>query len=503
MKTSIIKAVVATVVLLAVVSFANAKSNPIDVAVERSLAQNNITPSSLCEDDIFLRRTYLILTGKIPTIEQCEAFLKSKSSKKRTELIDQLLASEEFVDFQVLKWGDLLKVKSEFPSNLWPNGVQAYNRWLREKIRTNTPYDQFVAQLLSGTGSNFRHPQINFYRAFVTREPKIIADNVELLFLGRRESQPQARNFFTQLRYKTTKEWKEEIVYVDLDTDPTATSFKMDDGVEVTLTKGADFRDPYIEWLTSRSNKQFARAYANRVWYWLMGHGIVHEPDDFKADNKPSNPELLELLTKKVVELNFDTRKIMRFILTSKTYQRSSLSNASNRADVALFSHYPTTRLSAEAIIDGISIITGINDRYVSRVPEPYSYYPSNLLSWQIGDATVSSPQLDLFGRPSRDYSLESDRSNSLNNKQTLYLLNSTTIVTKIQSSNKIRALVESCSSREEVIDKVYLMMVARYPDQEDLAFVNRMIGAKLPNRMVANNLVWSLLNSTEFIFNH
>lgn len=483
-------------------SFAGVGS--IDQLVGDELGRAGITPSEQCSDEVFVRRTYLALAGQLPTIDECSSFLSDKSSTKRDALINTLLKSERFVDVLVLKWGDLLKVKSEFPSNIWPNGVQAYNRWIREQMRANRAYNEFVEDLLTSTGSNFRSPAANFYRAFVQRTPEAIADNVELLFLGYRKAQPDAAEFFSQIKYKSTGEWKEEIVFVDLDTEVVHREVKMSDGRRVTLQSGVDLRAIYARWLTSKENKQFADAMANRVWFWLFGRGIVNEPDDFRADNPPSNVALLNYLSSRFVELNYDVRALITEIVKSETFQRSSLSTAENRdKGLNLFAYYPTTRLTAEQIIDGISRLTGVNDRYVSRVPEPYSYYPADLCSSQIGDATVSSPQLDLFGRPSRDNSLESGRTNIMNGKQTLYILNSNTVIAKIDDSKLIEKMVSECSSRDEVIERVYLMLLSRYPTAKELETVRGIFASESGDIAVARSLIWAIINTSEFLFNH
>ncbi|MFI3317620.1 MAG: DUF1800 family protein [Rikenellaceae bacterium] len=489
--------------LLALFNLQGFGANQIDKLVDTSLKSEKITPSEICSDEVYVRRLYLILIGKLPTANEAIEFIDSESKTKRKDLATKLLSTTDYVDFQVVKWGDLLKIKSEFPSNLWPNGVQAYNRWVREKISANTPYDQFVRDLLLCSGSNFRTPQVNFYRAFVTRTPETIAENVEMLFLGSRTLSKEAPIFFSQVKYKSSGEWKEEIVYTDLDIAPEVSLVTMSDGKKITLNEREDLRESYVAWLTSKENRQFARAMANRIWYWMMGRGVVHEADDFRADNPASNPKLLEHLTDEFIKSGYDIRKLMAMIVESNTFQRSSISNESNKSDVALFSHYPTIRLTAEQIIDGLSALTGINDRYVSRVPEPYSYYPSDMTSTDIGDATVSSPQLDLFGRPSRDFSLENQRVNDLNSKQTLYLLNATSINTKISTSKLITQMVEKQESREDVIREIYLMMLSRRPSAEETAAILSYVKSNQSMRAMASDLIWAMLNSPEYLFNH
>ncbi len=461
------------------------------------LTGEGITPSPICVNEHFLRRTYLTVAGRLPSLE--ETLRHQRSS--REDIVNELLASDDFVNMLTLKWGDLLKIKSEFPSNMWPNGAQAYNRWIRVHMRDNTPYNEFVRDLLLSTGSNFRQPQVNFYRAFVQRSPEAIAENVELLFLGQRATNPLSAQFFSQIRYKKTSEWKEEIVYIDLDHNPVLDTKHPAINQQVRDT---DLRQYYIEWLTSSENKQFARAMANRVWMWIMGRGVVESADDFREDNPPSNPKLLEYLTQRFIASGYDVRALYREILLSECYQRSSTPAAENRERGAeLFAYYPTMRLTAEQIIDGISLITGVNDRYVSRVPEPYSYYPADMHSYEIGDASISTSQLDLFGRPSRDNSLESGRNNSVNSKQTLYLLNSNSVTSKIESSKRIKEIIGGCTTREQVIDKVYLMMLCRYPTAQERSAVLSFFESRTNNQDIAQELIWALLNTAEFMFNH
>ena len=356
--------------------------NPIDIAIGAELAQRGLSPAPRCDDATFARRVTLILTGQLPSWQQAEAFAKSKSPSKREQLIDQLLASPDYIDYQVLKWGDLLRVKSEFPSNIWPNGVQAYNRWIREQMMVNRPYEEMVYELLVSTGSNFRSPAVNFYRAFQNRAPQQIADNINLLFLGSRNSNSSFAPFFEQLRYKGSREWKEEIVYADLDIICSNSLIQMPDGQQIKLRAGQDARRNFAVWLVgerakgdakARINHPFASCMSNRIWYWLMGRGIVHPVDDRHQDNPASNPELLSLLEQHFVSSGYDSKALMRLILTSEAFSRSSLypaKPAEKASAAAQFAYYPTTRLTAEQLIDAIAEISGIFDRYISMVPD-------------------------------------------------------------------------------------------------------------------------------------
>ncbi len=448
----------------------------------------------VCSDDVFIRRTYLTLTGRLPQAQQVKQFLVSKDSKKRALLIDELLESEEYVRYMVMRWGDILRIKSEFPSNLWPNGVQAYNRWLYEKMEANTPYNQFVSELLLSTGSNFRMPAVNFYRAFLKRTPENIYNNICLLFLGTRTNEDYGRYCFSQIRYKSTKEWKEEIVYVDYRMKPQIYRINMPDNKEIDLTPGEDWRSAYVAWLTSKQNKRFAGVMTNRLWFWLLGNGIVNEPDDWSEHNLPSNPALLDFLTQRFIDSGFDMKVLIRLVLNSKAYQSATAPNGK----------YVPQRLPAEVIVDALADLTGISDPYRSRVPEPFTFYPDGTRSIDLGDATVSSTALELFGRVSRDVSLESQRSNKLTSRQLLYLMNSSELEDRIRKSKKLN---EICAQQKDVAGicrEITLMTLSRYPTEEEITRFQ--VYAQKNNLSLSNlayAILWTQINCAEFLFNH
>ena len=480
------------------------KANEIDTYVNEVLQEKGFTPSALCSDESFIRRTYLVTTGKLPSIQVVISFLKDIDSNKRSKLINKLLSANEYVDFQALKWGDLLRIKSEFPSNLWPNAVQAYNRWVRVSIRDNKPYNQFVKELLLSSGSNFRSPEVNFYRAFQSKSAKNIAANVSLLFLGTRDSDSALSVFFSQIKYKATEEWKEEIVYNENDISSPIHEVLMSDGTTIELPTNNDFRVSFVNWLTSPSNTQFAEVIVNRIWYWLMGTGIVHQPDDFNASNPPSNPKLLKYLANELMTHHYDLQYIFRLILNSNTYQRSSETNASNMGDNKYFSHYQLRRLTAEEFVDAIGTITGINDTYMSRVPEPFTFLPTESGAINIGDGSITSTSLEMYGRASRDVSYESDRNNNPSTKQVLFLLNSPQINDKIKNSKTLKGITDNATDVNNLIDNMYLLILSRYPTKNESQILNEYAtNNKLNKNQLSNDLVWSLLNTREFILNH
>ena len=276
------------------------------------------TASNQCRDDVFLRRAYLTVTGALPSPEECVKFIDSSAPNKREALIDELLESELGIKYMQMHWGDILRIKSEFPSNLWPNGVQAYNRWVYEQLMNNVPYDKFVRGLLLSEGSNFRAPAANFYRGFQKRTPENIYANINLLFLGNRNCTDNGHLCFSQIKYKSTKEWKEEIIYLDIHKSAPHQHIILSDDTRLKLSTDTDWREAYVDWLTSPKNRRFAEVMVNRMWYWVFGKGIVHEPDDWREDNKPSNPELLTKLTDNFIKNKFNPIAIpVDFILRS------------------------------------------------------------------------------------------------------------------------------------------------------------------------------------------
>jgi hypothetical protein len=486
----------------------------IDQLVFQRLKQLGIEPAPVCADAVFVRRVYLDVIGTLPTAEEAKAFLSDKSPDKRSALIDRLLERKEFADYWAMKWSDLLRVKSEFPINLWPNAVQAYHRWIRASIQENLPYDRFVREMLTANGSNFRVPQVNFYRALQSREPTAIAQTVALTFMGvRPEALPKERwagmaVFFSQIEYKQTGEWKEEIVEFDpAKASASATAKPVEavfpDGTPAHLAPGQDPRRVFADWLISPKNPWFTRNVVNRVWSWLLGRGIVHEPDDLRPDNPPSNPELLAHLEQELVAAHYDLKHIYRLILNSKTYQLSSIPTTDNPEGVANFASYPLRRLEAEVLIDALCQITGTTEEYSSLIPEPFTYIPEGQRSVTLADGSITSSFLELFGRPSRDTGLESERNNRPTAAQRLHLLNSSHIQRKITSGPKLRELIQSKKKPREAAEEIYLTILSRRPTQEELKTMKEYATSGDKGKQPGRDLVWALVNSSEFLYRH
>ncbi|MCK5565823.1 MAG: DUF1553 domain-containing protein [Planctomycetes bacterium] len=483
--------------------------NEIDNLVVAALKKKKIAPANLCSDHVFIRRVYLDVTGALPSPQQVRKFLASTDAAKRAKLIDALLTSEEFAGYYSLKWCDLLRVKAEFPINLWPNAVQAYHRWITGAVEKNMPYDRFARELLTSSGSNFRVPQVNFYRAMQGHNRSSIASVAALTFMGvRLEKWPENKRsemeaFFSRIAFKGTAEWKEEIVYLDpAVTDQLKAVFP--DGKTVTIAPDKDPRKVFADWLTESKNPWFARNGVNRIWAWLFGRGIIHQPDDIRPDNPPSNPELLVFLEKEFVKAKYDTRHIFRLILNSRTYQQSSIMQTDNPQAEALFAYYPVRRLGAEVLIDALCFITGSSERYSSAIPEPFSFIPKVNRSVDLADGSTTSQFLEMFGRPARDTGLFSERNNKPTDTQRLHMLNSTHIQKKIESSGKIKQYVKaSKKNHKRLIRLIYSSVLSRYPTRDENAIALKYFQNNKKINEATNDLVWALINTKEFLYRH
>ncbi len=486
--------------------------NPVDELVFARLNGLNIQPARLCSDAVFVRRAYLDVIGTLPKGAEAEQFLQNPDSNKRRALIDRLLERDEFADYWAMKWSDLLRVKAEFPINLWPNAAQAYHRWIRASIKDNLPYDRFVRELLTASGSNFRVPPVNFYRALQNKEPAAIARAVALTFMGTRaEKWPDGQlsgmaAFFSEIGYKHTAEWKEEIVVFDLakTTNALAQAAAFPDGTPARLSPDRDPREVFADWLIDPKNPWFTRNIANRAWAWLVGRGIIEEPDDIRPDNPPSDPRLLALLEDKLVASHYDLKSLFRLILNSKTYQISSVPGTDSPEAAAHFAFHPLRRLGAEVLIDALDEITGATESYSSAIPEPFTFIPPDMRSIALPDGSISSSFLDMFGRPPRDTGLEAERNNRATADQRLHLLNSSHIQLKIEQSRLIPMLVQSTRTPRQIATALYLGILSRFPTAAELTIAQTYFQSGGVNRRQATvDLTWALINSAEFLYQH
>jgi hypothetical protein len=518
-------------------------ANRIDEIVFAKLKSLGIKPV-LCSDAVFVRRAYLDVTGNLPTADEARAFIRDSGKNKRVALIDRLLGQSAHVDYWAMKWSDILRIKAEFPVKLWPNAAQAYHRWVWESIARNKPYDRFARELLTSSGSDFRVGPVNFYRAIQNRTPEGIASAAGLALMGTRvdlwpEEQRAAMGvFFSQVGYKPTSEWKEEIVFWDplhstavagstapgvdavakavtitnqipgalaeplSENGPLAVVFP--DGTKTTIPPDRDPRGVFADWLIRPENPWFAKAAVNRTWAWVMGRGIIDEPDDIRKGNPPSNPELLAYLEKELVSSGYDLKHVRRLIFTSTTYQLSSIPRSERPEAKANFANYRMRRVEAEVLNDVLNQITGSTDLYTSAVPEPYTYIPKDLNAVEVADGSITSSFLTLFGRSARATGMETERVNELASRQWLYMLNSGQMQNKLQTGPKLRAILSSGAKPSEIAEQLYLTILSRFPTDAEMETAQQYAKSGVARgRDAWIDLAWALINSPEFLMRH
>lgn len=520
-----------------------APANRIDEIVFAKLKALGIKPV-LCSDAVFVRRAYLDLTGRLPPAEEAKAFIQSSDKNKRVALIGRLLDQSAHADYWAMRWSDILRVKAEFPVKVWPNAAQAYHRWVWESVAQNKPYDQFARELLTSSGSNFRVGPVNFYRAIQDKTPEGTAAVVGLALMGTRvvfwpaDRRAGMAAFFTQVGYKPTSEWKEEIVFWDplksiavpgsiapgvdavaksvtvtnqipqalaaplSENGPLSAVFP--DGTKTTIPPDRDPREVFADWLIRPENPWFAKNIANRTWAWVMGRGIIHEPDNIRDDNPPGNPELLAYLEKELVLSRYDLKHLKRLIFTSTTYQFSSIPRFKGPEARANFASYLLRRVEAEVLIDALNDITGSSDLYTSAVPEPFTYIPHDMSAVALADGSITSSFLTLFGRSSRSTGMEAERVNELASTQWLHMLNSAAIQNKLQGGPKLNALLSSGGKTSEIAERLYLTVLSRFPMDADLKTVEEYAkSGPTKGRDMWIDLTWALINSPEFLLRH
>jgi hypothetical protein len=524
-------------------------AGPLDKIVFKKLAALDIEPV-LCSDAVFVRRAYLDVIGTLPTADEAREFIQDPDVKsKRVALIERLMQRDEFGDYWSMKWGDILRIKAEFPVNLWPNAAQAYHRWVRASIVANKPYDKFARELLTSSGSNFRVGPVNFYRAIQSKTPESITTAVALTLMGSRtDAWPEGRlagvsPFFSQVGYKPTAEWKEEVVYWDplngskvagnvapgqavIRTSPSPPSDEegedqedkadeppadggpltavFPDGTKVQLPPNRDPREVFADWLITPENPWFTKSIANRVWAWLMGRGIIHEPDDIRNDNPPSNPELLAYLQQELIDSGYDLQHLYRLILTSTAYQFSSVPRFTSPDAAANFASYPLRRLDAEVLIDALNAITGTTDLYTSPIPEPFTYIPKDQPAIALADGSITSPFLALFGRSARATGMAGERNNKPVSAQWLHMLNSSHVQRKLDSGPRLRAIIGTGRKTEDVAEDLYLTVLSRQPTADEVQHaVEYGTAGRVKRRTDWVDITWALINSTEFLYRH
>ena len=488
--------------------------NYIDKLVNAKLQRMKILPSGTCSDAEFLRRASIDLTGLPPTVEQVKLFLADKrpTIEKRNAKIDQLIGSPQFIEHWTLKWSDLLLSNSKF---ITEKGSWAFRNWIRRAVATNMAFDKFVYQLMTANGSTFENPAANYYR--ISREPKVVMENMTQVFIGTRFQCNQCHDHpferWTQRQYYELSAYfagvgrkagpvkGEEIIYslatpTDIkhpstgETIPAAFPFSSD-----LDKKNPDPRVRLADWLTSPKNPYFAKSIVNRYWSYLHGRGIIDPVDDIRASNPPSNPPLLDELTRRFIANGFDLKRLIREMARSETYQRSFRPNKWNDDDSLNFSHASPRRLTAEQLFDALHVATGAP----SRIPG----VPVGFRASQIPDPKVKIGFLDMFGRPPRESPCECERSSDVSLSQTLNMINGPTVSDAIiHPEGRVAKLVAAKADDKTIVGDVYLAVICRPPTEAELKQGVAYLAGVGNRSEAAQDLMWALVNSPAFLFN-
>jgi hypothetical protein len=492
----------------------------IDRHVVEKLNRLKVTPSPLAGDEEFLRRVYLDLIGVQPKPDEIRAFLADKDARKRDKTIDALLDRPEFVDHWSLKWGDLLQNSR---NSVGQGSVYLFREFIRAAVASNLPLDEFARRLVTARGGSADDPASVYFA--ISKDTNDTVERATQVFCGVRmlcarchshplENWTQAdyyglASFFSQVSVRpdgrAAPGQVAKLIQVNRAAGP-ATNPRTGrpqpprylGGTEPKLDAAADRREAYARWLTSAENPFFARGLVNRLWSYFFHRGIIEPVDDIRSTNPPINPALLEALTKDFVEHRFDARHLMRRIVTSATYQRSSIPNDSNRHDEQNFSHAIPRRIAAEALLDSLVQATG--------VPENIGGAPAGFRAAQLPDGNVDSSFLKLFGKPQRMDACECERDNSSNMLQALHFINGNSILGRVQNANARPAqlLKQPKIADKDVVTELYLWSLARHPAEPELQVGLDFLKGYGERRLdAAQDLMWALLNSRDFLMSH
>lgn len=487
-------------------------NNVIDEHVFAKLKELQILPSDLCSDAEFIRRVYLDAAGILPSGERVEAFLADTDPAKRSKLIDEVLDRPEYADLWALKWADVLRNSRK---QVAYRGAHNFRRYLVDVFAKNRPFDEFVTELLTSTGDTMMSPAANYYR--VARDPQECAEATAQLFFGVRMQCAKCHNHpferWTQDDYyglaacfarvgrkKPAADSEKEVVFVSATGEVhhlrTGKVMPPKAPGSPAFSDADDRRGHLAQWLTSPDNPFFAPSVVNRIWYHLLGKGIVDPVDDFRDSNPPRNQELLDALAKDFVEHDYDFKHTVRLILNSRTYQLSAKTNEFNKSDEKYFSRAYPRLLPAEVLLDAISAATA--------VPEKYPGLPLGTRAVELPDGEVGNEFLQAFGQPSRELVCECARESETTLTQALNLINGESIHAKLRSpDNRVHTLLAAGADDGAILHAIYLATMSRPASASEIEAATAHI-AKVGDRARGlEDLHWALLNSKEFLFRH
>ncbi len=507
-----------------------APRNFIDEHVFAKLRTLGLPASEPCDDATFLRRVTVDIAGRLPTLGEAEAFRNDDAPDKRARLVDRLLASDDYADHFANKWTAILRNKRK--AGNYARGTDAFHEWVRASLHENKPYDQFVAELITAKGEIAHNPAAAWYRNVPTKKEQL--QDTAQVFLGIRLQCAECHHhpyekwsqqdyygfeaFFSRVGKKNTATPGEQAVFHQVGTasaqnPKTGQAVKPTPlgGAELELAPTADPREPLADWLTSEDNPYFAPMLANRYWKHFFHRALVEPEDDMRVTNPPTNPALLAALSNHLVETNFDLKALVRAICTSETYGLSAIPNDHNAADRQNYSRYFPERLTAEVLLDSIDTITGTATLFEGQLPG------TRAVELPDDSYNASSYFLTVFGRPEMDSACECERAQGASLAQTLHLLNSKNIQDKLASGAGTASQLAGDTARAdaEKLTELYMRAFAREPDADELSLAQEYLAKKrsaaeaagedvaAAGKMAYEDLVWALLNTKEFLFNH
>lgn len=499
------------------------RRNWIDDLVLEKLRELRLPPSPRSSDSEFLRRAFLDTIGVLPTAAESRAFLADHSPDKRDRLIDDLLKRPEFVDYWAYKWSDLLLVtKRKLPlAAMW-----SYYDWIRNQVASNTPWDEFARRVLTAQGSTLENGAANYF--VITPDPRDLSEKTAVTFLGistncaKCHNHPMEKwtnndyyayaNLFARVRMKNGGAEAEKVIYSATDGElvqPLTGKPQLPRPLGVTQPvpdSGQDRRIALAAWLTSAENPYFARSITNRVWANFFGVGLVEAVDDIRETNPASNEKLFTAVADWLVKNGYDLRALMREILRSETYQRASAPLPGNKADARFYSRYYPRRLMAEVLHDAIAQVTEVPTVFKTRNPfdagDRQDQFPAGWRALQLPDANTDSYFTRAFGRPLRELTCECERAAEPSVTQALHLSNGDTVNAKLRAPQSRAGKVQA-PEENGWIEEAYLAALSRLPTPAELEACKGAVAETGDKRAAVEDVLWALLSSREFLFNH
>lgn len=496
------------------------ENNYIDTLVNENLHKLRILPSGICTDEEFVRRAYIDVVGLYPEAADIRKFLADSNPKKREALIDSLTQRKEFTELWVMKWAELLQIRSGIAGNnnqppFYKNALLYYN-WLGDRIGKNVPLNEIVTELMASTGGTVSNPAVNFYQTELDQLK--LTENVAQVFMGMRIQCAQCHNhpfdrwtmddyygfkaFFSQIGRKQTDDPQEVIIYNSKGGESrhfltqAVMKPKFLGGESPEIKPGEDRRKILAEWIASPQNPYFARNIGNIIWAHFFGVGIVDPVDDVRVSNPPSNPELLSALAANLTDYKYDMRRLVKDICTSMTYQRSTKVNETNAGDKKNFSHAHVRRVRAEVLLDAISQIT--------ETPNKFQGLPLGARAVQIADGAVSNYFLTTFGRAKRESVCSCEVKMEPTLSQALHLMNGDAVNDRIKQGKVVAKLIQEKKTDREIVEDLYLKVFGRMPKETEWTSIQQTLANAADQRQAAlEDVFWALLNSKEFYFNH